>query len=201
MAESSRSGAARRRGSDSVGLGGGPAAASFRQAARSAHNRATEPIAEASSHQVRLAENLDGRGVTDFLAQSMPTSISIGAIGGPSPGLHVTAQQHGAQATRPADPADPVSYLQSTTYAADMERDDDRYQPHSADQSPATTGPDRSWGLQGTAVLEEWQLNEAWDRAWMGTAWASARKREKAAGGDAAEPTSKNLSNLLKPRM
>ncbi|KAJ2828301.1 hypothetical protein IWW50_001452 [Coemansia erecta] len=191
------------------------AAASFRHAARAVPEPAgmAHPASRAlpeSSHQVSLAENLDGRGVTDFLAHTMPTSMSIGDISGPASGPRVPARQHGPHRADTVETTDPIAYLQGTSYAADMEPSDHRV-PQGSREDPAAHMPhaspiglSRSWDEHGASVLEEWELNEAWDRAWMDTAWTSARKREKAAESTKTEPvlpSKKNLSYLLKPRI
>ncbi|KAJ2793928.1 hypothetical protein H4R20_006389 [Coemansia guatemalensis] len=211
----------------------GTAAASFRLAARTTaaqeHNtqlknthghhtvqtiqeglQATEHPSPTTSHQVFLAEELDGQGVTAFLTQSMPTSMDVGGLGGVSSGLSGSAQQRSRHSVGTAELTDPVMYLQGSTYALDMESADHQVPLDSqgapgsqlAQASPSSLN--KSWSEHGASVLEEWQLNEAWDRAWMDTAWTSARKREKAAEGAKPEPvlpSNKNLSYLLKPRM
>ncbi|KAJ2078299.1 hypothetical protein H4R24_004576 [Coemansia sp. RSA 988] len=209
------------------------AAASFRQATRAVlsqehdtlseniHGRqasqatqdgwqTTENTLPATSHQVFLAERLDGQGVTAFLAQSMPTSMDVGGIGSISSGISGSAQQRNRHSVGTAELTDPVMYLQGSTYASDMESSDHQVpidsQRGSRSQLTQASPSDlsKSWNEHGASVLEEWQLNEAWDRAWMDTAWTSARKREKAAEGANPEsvlPSNKNLSYLLKPRM
>ncbi|KAJ1849288.1 hypothetical protein LPJ70_000556 [Coemansia sp. RSA 2708] len=205
---------------------GGSAAALFREAARaSAKQRSMAPAAEeidsnpshnepailgpasTGSHQVSLAEGLDGRSVTEFLAHSMPTSMSIGDISGPTVGARLPARPHGPHQAGIVETTDPVAYLQGATYAADMESSDHQV-PQVSREDPVARMPHaspaslaKSWDEHGASVLEEWELNEAWDRAWMDTAWTSARKREKTANPEPVQPSSKNLSNLLKPRI
>ncbi|KAJ2848183.1 hypothetical protein IWW36_003449 [Coemansia brasiliensis] len=170
------------------------AAASFRQAMRS--------NASQSSHQVSLAENLDGQGVVEFLSNRMPTSISTGAISSISSGSDVLISQHDKDLARTAEIKDPVAYLESTNYTDSV----DHRVPQAPRDNPAAShlpmGLSKSWDEHSASILEEWELNEAWDRAWMDTAWKSARKREKeSAKPEAVQPTSKNLSYLLKPRI
>ncbi|PIA15872.1 hypothetical protein COEREDRAFT_81605 [Coemansia reversa NRRL 1564] len=211
----------------------GTAAASFRQAARvvsaleqntpledthGQHNdqviqgskQTTEDSLSTTSHQVFLAERLDGQGVTTFLTQSMPTSMSVDGIGSTNSRYPEPAQQPSEHSIGGKKLTDPVMYLQGSTYALDMESGDHQVplgsQGNSETQllqaSPLSLS--KSWNEHGASVLEEWQLNEAWDRAWMDTAWTSARKREKAAEDSKPEsvlPSNRNLSYLLKPRM
>ncbi|KAJ2121296.1 hypothetical protein IW147_004391 [Coemansia sp. RSA 720] len=194
---------------------GGTSAALFRQAVRSAPEPSGDTYSATgaplpSSHQVSLADNLDGHSVVEFLAHTMPASMSVGDISGPTSGLRVPARQHGLHRADTVEVADPVAYLQGSSYAADMESSDYRV-PQSIQDGPtqhvlqaSPTGLARSWDEHGASVLEEWELNEAWDRAWMDTAWTSARRREKAAESKKSErvlPSNKNLSYLLKPRI
>ncbi|KAJ1740674.1 hypothetical protein LPJ78_003372 [Coemansia sp. RSA 989] len=167
------------------------AATSFRQAMRS--------NASQSSHQVSLAENLDGQGVVEFLGSRMPTSISTGGISSIAPSEAVASPREKDEAS---EIKDPVAYLQSTCYTDSV----DRRVPQAPQDNPAASqlamGVSKSWDEHSASILEEWELNEAWDRAWMDTAWKSARKREKeSAKPEAVQPTSKNLSYLLKPRI
>ncbi|KAJ1793340.1 hypothetical protein LPJ62_000288 [Coemansia sp. RSA 2167] len=193
----------------------GTSALLFRQAVRAApdpsdgtYSASGAPLP--SSHQVSLADNLDGHGVVEFLAHTMPASMSVGDISGPTSGLRVPARQRGPHRADTVEVADPVTYLQGSSYAADMESSDYRMS-QSIQDGPAQhvlqaspIGLARSWDEHGASVLEEWELNEAWDRAWMDTAWTSARKREKAAESKKPErvlPSNRNLSYLLKPRI
>ncbi|KAJ2783669.1 hypothetical protein H4R18_001579 [Coemansia javaensis] len=168
-------------GGGSAGPAEPTAAASFRAAAR------------ATSHQVSLAQGLDGRGVADFLAQGLPTAMGTGSIGGLSAGQRGPARPQGPHAA--TETTDPVAYLQGTSYAADMEG--------GGSPEPRASPPNlaRSWSEHGASVLEEWQLNEAWDRAWMDTTWSSARPADKAPEAEPVAPSHKNLSHLLKPRI
>ncbi|KAJ2616416.1 hypothetical protein H4S08_000807 [Coemansia sp. RSA 1365] len=209
------------------------AAASFRQAARAVSTlecstqledihgqhkaqvmqgskQTTEDSLPTTSHQVFLAERLDGQGVTTFLTQSMPTSMGVGGIGSANSSYPESVQQSSEHSIAATKSTDPVMYLQGSTYASDMEFSDHQVplgsQGNSETQllqaSPLSLS--KSWNEHGASVLEEWQLNEAWDRAWMDTAWTSARKREKATEGSKPEsvlPSNRNLSYLLKPRM
>ncbi|KAJ2695571.1 hypothetical protein H4R19_005836 [Coemansia spiralis] len=215
-ASASRDWAADRVGSSSaVGPSGagavGPshaAAASFRRAAHTAPGHAMgDGSRPAASHQVSLAQSLDGRSVAEFLEQRTPAAMSTGGVDPFPDGLRMPARQHRPQAAGVVETTDPVAYLQGSTYATDMERSE-QLEPQSGagsaaamQASPATVA--RGWDEHGASVLEEWQLNEAWDRAWMNTAWSSARTREKAADDPVATvaPAHKNLSYLLKPRI
>ncbi|KAJ1966489.1 hypothetical protein GGI12_000064 [Dipsacomyces acuminosporus] len=160
------------------------------------------------SHQVRLAQNLDGQAVTDFLSQSLPTSMSISHVGRDQSHWKPPARQHGPHAAGTAETADPIAYLQGTTYALDMELFD-RQAPASgpspsSSTSSASTGNNKSWdAVHGASILEEeWELNEAWDRAWMSTAWRKTeRKSSETQKAEQVLPSNKNLSYLLKPRM
>ncbi|KAJ1851992.1 hypothetical protein LPJ73_002914 [Coemansia sp. RSA 2703] len=203
--------------------GSSSAASAFRQTAR-----ALAPMPAASSvvptenqlqsHQVQLAQNLDGRGVVDFLAQTMPTSMStvIPGQGASMPSSH-QARTTGPHSAGTIETTDPIAYLQGTTYATDMELAD-HLVPHS--MPPLSTsnstaanagslhsspsGMIKSWNEHGASILEEWELNEAWDRAWMDTAWHTAKEKAKTAQDPKSEPVvpaNRNLSNLLKPRI
>ncbi|KAJ2643043.1 hypothetical protein GGF44_001364 [Coemansia sp. RSA 1694] len=161
-----------------------------------------------SSHQVGLAQSLDGQDVAKLLSQTMPASISTG----PARTFSYDQQppQLGHQRQPPPRAIDPVAYLQGTTYAADMELFDHQV-PHdqaargAADGQALAASPggaSRGWDEHGASVLEEWQLNEAWDRAWMDTAWGSAQKKAPAEPrAEPVLPSHKNLSYLLKPRI
>ncbi|KAJ1989278.1 hypothetical protein GGI25_004820 [Coemansia spiralis] len=216
------------------------AATSFRQSARAAsaverssrlsaigNNKAYSntqygfPIAENThyterkkqSHQVKLAEDVDGRDVVEFLSHGTPTAMGTGSISAVS-GTRLgepTQRQH-MPAVGLAETADPIAYLQSTTYAIDMEALDHQVPQGLREATVGTGAPSASpaglakaWDEHGASILEEWELNEAWDRAWMDTTWSSARKKEKATEDetvvDTVLPSNKNLSYLLKPRI
>ncbi|KAJ2746404.1 hypothetical protein GGI20_001400 [Coemansia sp. BCRC 34301] len=159
-----------------------------------------------SLHQIGLAQRLDGQDVARFLSQTMPASMSTG--------LAVSHEQLPPlpeyQRQSPPRVADPVAYLQGTNYAVDMELLDHQV-PHNhnaqgmADGQAPTRSPggaSRGWDEHGASVLEEWQLNEAWDRAWMDTTWGSAQKRAPAEPrAEPVQPSNRNLSHLLKPRI
>ncbi|KAJ2766958.1 hypothetical protein IWQ57_004150, partial [Coemansia nantahalensis] len=101
------------------------AAASFRRAAHTTLGQAAADSGRpAASHQVSLAQGLDGRAVAEFLEQSAPAAMSTGGIDPFSAGLRVPARQHGQQAAGVVETTDPVAYLQGSTYATDMERSD-----------------------------------------------------------------------------
>ncbi|KAJ1818013.1 hypothetical protein LPJ56_001933 [Coemansia sp. RSA 2599] len=206
-------------------LAAGPSssASAFRQAIRASNTHG--PLlpsgvvkTPADSHQVQLAQNIDGRGVVDFLSHSMPTSMSTVVPGqGATMPLWQPARQMGPQVANTIETTDPIAYLQGTTYAADMEMSD--HQVPSSSQNPAAavagnsgslhsspSGLIKSWNEHGASILEEWELNEAWDRAWMDTAWQTARKSQKDPEEEVPKPepvvpSSRNLSNLLKPRI
>ncbi|KAJ2855056.1 hypothetical protein FB639_006279, partial [Coemansia asiatica] len=182
-------------------------------------------VDQAESHQVQLAQNMDGQGVVDFLSHPMPTSMSTVI---PGQGATISpwhpARQTGPHAANTIETTDPIAYLQGTTYAADMELPDHQV-PSSLQNTAASavavveaeagsgnagslhsspSGLIKSWNEHGASILEEWELNEAWDRAWMNTAWQTARKPEKDSVKEEAKPelvvpSNRNLSNLLKP--
>ncbi|KAJ2846524.1 hypothetical protein GGI22_006228 [Coemansia erecta] len=166
------------------------------------------------SHQVKLAEDLDGHSVVEFLSQKTPTSMSTGGISVlassiPEPSAH----GQNIQALSSAKPADPVSYLQGATYTTDMEALAHHVPRGMQGQTASTSAPSASpaglakaWDEHSASILEEWELNEAWDRAWMDTTWSSVQKKEKPADekvptADPVLPSNKNLSYLLKPRI
>ncbi|KAJ1771118.1 hypothetical protein IW140_004005 [Coemansia sp. RSA 1813] len=164
------------------------------------------------SHQVKLAENLDGHSVTEFLSQGMPTSMSTGGISALAGRSSETyAQYQKTQASSLTEQTDPVAYLQGTTYATDMEALDHQVPQGGKGQTAATNAPsaspsglEKAWNEHSASILEEWELNEAWDRAWMDTTWSSVQKKPTGEEGPAADPvlpSSKNLSYLLKPRI
>ncbi|KAJ1800972.1 hypothetical protein LPJ59_000657 [Coemansia sp. RSA 2399] len=166
------------------------------------------------SHQVKLAEHLDGHGVVEFLSQKTPTSMSTGGISVLASSLSgSSAQGQNIQALSSANPADPVSYLQGATYTTDMEALDHHVPRETQGQTASTSAPSASpaglakaWDEHSASILEEWELNEAWDRAWMDTTWSSVQKKEKPADekvptADPVLPSNKNLSYLLKPRI
>ncbi|KAJ2867085.1 hypothetical protein GGH94_001064 [Coemansia aciculifera] len=159
------------------------------------------------SHQVGLAQNLDGQDVAKLLSQTMPASMSIMPTDAAA-----AYEQHQPQLTHQGQSQpgaiDPVAYLQSASYAVDMELFDHQVPQsargttngHTLSASPG--GASRGWDEHGASVLEEWQLNEAWDRAWMDTAWGSAHKKDPVEPkADPVLPSHKNLSYLLKPRI
>ncbi|KAJ1735512.1 hypothetical protein LPJ61_000505 [Coemansia biformis] len=200
----------RRAARTAPGQGGGLPADALRPHAQGGRQETASSAVPVASHQVSLAQSLDGRGVAEFLEQSTPASMSTGDAGAFPAGPRLPARQHGPQAAGAVEATDPVAYLHGSTYAADMERGDHREPrstqggavPAALQASPASIA--RGWDEHGASVLEEWQLNEAWDRAWMDTAWSSARAREKAAEDPAAAPvppSHRNLSYLLKPRI
>ncbi|KAJ2490129.1 hypothetical protein IWW37_003397 [Coemansia sp. RSA 2050] len=129
----------------------------------------------------------------------MPTGALVYRQQGPRPKNRGGSQQGSI---------DPVAYLQSTSYAVDMELVDHQV-PQSTlgavDRQTLSVSPggaSRGWDEHEASVLEEWQLNEAWDRAWMDTAWGSAQKRAPAEPSkDPVLPSNKNLNYLLKPRI
>ncbi|KAJ2910734.1 hypothetical protein GGI21_000554 [Coemansia aciculifera] len=162
------------------------------------------------SHQVGLAQTMDGQDVAKFLSQTMPASMSttgpIRTVFHEQQSLPLAEHQSQSQ-TRIVDP---VAYLQGTGYAADMEHSDYRVAHRHGAQvttdrqalAASPGGANRGWDEHGASVLEEWQLNEAWDRAWMNTAWGSAQRKAPAEpGAEPVLPSNKNLSYLLKPRI
>ncbi|KAJ2556951.1 hypothetical protein EV175_001655 [Coemansia sp. RSA 1933] len=167
------------------------------------------------SHQVKLAEDLDGHGVIEFLSQRTPTSMSTGGISVlAGSGFETSAQYQDIPAPDLNKPADPVSYLQGTTYATDMEALDHHVPRERQKQTTSASAPSASpsglakaWDEHSASILEEWELNEAWDRAWMDTTWSSVQKKEKPGDKEASVPadlvlpSNKNLSYLLKPRI
>ncbi|KAJ2660087.1 hypothetical protein IWW48_003139 [Coemansia sp. RSA 1200] len=210
-------------------------AAAFRLAARSQTNNPLERInnrdihlrqtentpsdthfagRKTQSHQVRLAEDLDGRGVVEFLSQNMPTSMSTGGISAlTTRGSEGVAHSHGVHQSGLSNLVDPVAYLQETTYAADMEAFDHQV-PHTGQGEASRTnvlsaspsGLAKAWDEHSASILEEWELNEAWDRAWMDTTWSSAQGKERpnSKSEPASNPTlpsNRNLGYLLKPRI
>ncbi|KAJ2519869.1 hypothetical protein H4217_002415 [Coemansia sp. RSA 1939] len=167
------------------------------------------------SHQVKLAEDLDGHGVVEFLSQNMPTSMSTGGISAlttrDSGGI---AHGYGTQQSGWPNLVDPVAYLQETTYAADMEAFDHQVPRAGKGEEASRTnvlsaspsGLAKAWDEHSASILEEWELNEAWDRAWMDTTWSSAQGKEKpnSKSEPASNPTlpsNRNLGYLLKPRI
>ncbi|KAJ1723619.1 hypothetical protein LPJ53_002059 [Coemansia erecta] len=199
------------------------AASAFRQTARAlasvpAVSSAIPTENQHQSHQVQLAQNLDGRGVVDFLAQTMPTSMGtvVPGQGASAPSWH-EARTAGPHAAGVIETTDPIAYLQGTTYATDMEMSD-HLVPRSVPMASTSnsiaanasslhsspSGMIKSWNEHGASILEEWELNEAWDRAWMDTAWHTAKEKTKATQNPKSEPVvpaNRNLSNLLKPRI
>ncbi|KAJ2013795.1 hypothetical protein GGI08_004760 [Coemansia sp. S2] len=165
-----------------------------------------QPLLHSGSHQVGLAQSLDGQDVAKLLSQTMPASMSI------MPTDAAVYEQQRPQLAHQGQPQaeaiDPVAYLQSASYAVDMELLDHQVPQstrgitdgHALSASPG--GASRGWDEHGASVLEEWQLNEAWDRAWMDTAWGSAHKKDAVEPkADPVLPSHKNLSYLLKPRI
>ncbi|KAJ1849865.1 hypothetical protein H4R99_007544 [Coemansia sp. RSA 1722] len=216
-------------GTDKPSMPVGPsnAASAFRQTARMSDIHSSSLLGnttnghvagQAESHQVQLAQNIDGRGVVDFLSQPMPTSMSTVIPGqGAAMSTWHPARQMRPQAANTIETTDPIAYLQGTSYAADMELAD-----HQVPSNPQTaaanatsgnsgslhsspSGLIKSWNEHGASILEEWELNEAWDRAWMDTAWQTAKKPQKDSEEEPKPepvvPTNRNLSNLLKPRI
>ncbi|KAJ2415794.1 hypothetical protein H4218_002089 [Coemansia sp. IMI 209128] len=159
-----------------------------------------------TSHQVGLAQSLDGQDVAKLLSQTMPTDMSV---------MPTSATAYKQQWSRPKNQGwsqpesiDPVAYLQSTGYAVDMELVDHQVPQSTLGATDGQTlsaspvGASRGWDEHEALVLEEWQLNEAWDRAWMDTAWGSAQKKAPVEPrADPVLPSNKNLSYLLKPRI
>ncbi|KAJ2780501.1 hypothetical protein GGI15_003524, partial [Coemansia interrupta] len=199
------------------------AASAFRQTARTLTSvPATSSVIPTEnrhqSHQVQLAQNLDGQGVVDFLAQTMPTSLStvIPGQGASAPSWHQD-RIAGPHAAGTIETTDPIAYLQGVTYANDMELADHLVPRSMPMSSPSNTiaanagslhsspsGMIKSWNEHGASILEEWELNEAWDRAWMDTAWHTAKEKAKTTQDPKPEPVvpaNRNLSNLLKPRI
>ncbi|KAJ1998574.1 hypothetical protein GGI04_004940 [Coemansia thaxteri] len=181
---------------------------SLQEPARPGNSEAGTGI-HAESHQVGLAQGLDGQAVADFLSQTMPASMSVTqtrtSVHEQQPHL---ARQQILPRPETSGAVDPVAYLQGTTYAADMELLDHQVpqslQEASSRHAPAASplGMSRAWDEHGASVLEEWQLNEAWDRAWMDTTWGTTQKDAQAKPrAEPVLPSTKNLSNLLKPRI
>lgn len=196
-----------------MNAGQSTSAVAFRRQMRSASLQDGIPTGTSnvagSSHQVALAQNLDGRGVVDFLAKDTPTPMYTSL---PSAVPSIKKNNYLRQDTSTA--IDPVTYLKGSTYSIDMEGfDDHQILPNiniQSSSSSSTSGSpasrtNKAWSEHGASVLEEWQLNEAWDRAWMDTAWSVATKKDKDDNDeDKTEPVlpnNKNLSYLLKPRI
>ncbi|KAJ1958031.1 hypothetical protein EC988_000527 [Linderina pennispora] len=191
------------------------AAAAFRQAARAANSTQSQgqrwsnertvsaPQGEEPSHQIQLAQQMDGAGVLDFLSQTQPTTMSVSHVGQDRSLHKPPARQQGPHAAGTVETTDPIAYLNGTTYAMDMESTDHRVVPHGERGVSGSPNhrPEKAWGDSNpTEGQEEWALNEAWNRAWMGTTWDEAKKK-KEPKPDHVQPTSKNLSHLLKPRI
>ncbi|KAJ2726814.1 hypothetical protein GGI07_000325 [Coemansia sp. Benny D115] len=201
--------------------GASSAASAFRQAARAprsqqqpTHTEIGRPhvdVSSVSSHQVQLAQNLDGQGVVEFLSRTLPTSMSTTYAERGVEAARPPARWQGPHVAGTVEATDPVAYLQGATYAADMELHDHQVPPSTQAAAAAgsagslhsspSSGATRSWNEHGASVLEEWELNEAWDRAWMDTAWHTAKKPEPEHKAEPVLPSHKNLSYLLKPRI
>ncbi|KAJ1887653.1 hypothetical protein LPJ66_009004 [Kickxella alabastrina] len=196
--------------SDQLPVVSGPSstASAFRQAARKS---------QTESHQVQLAQNLDGQDVIEFLSCTLPTSMSATEADRGAAAVWQPTRQQGPYTAGTLETTDALAYLQRSTYAADMELQDHQV-PLSVARSvkavgnttPLRSSPSglaKSWNEHGALILEERRLNEAWDRAWMGTAWQTSQKKDTAPNklqtpkAEPVKPSKRNLSYLLKPRI
>ncbi|KAJ1883717.1 hypothetical protein LPJ66_010955 [Kickxella alabastrina] len=196
--------------SDQLPVVSGPSstASAFRQAARKS---------QTESHQVQLVQNLDGQDVIEFLSRTLPTSMNATEADRGAAAVWKLTRQQGPYTAGTLETTDALAYLQGSTYAADMEIQDHQVPlsvPGSVKAVGNTTllrsspsGLAKSWNEHGALILEEWRLNEAWDRAWMGTAWQTSQKKETAPDkpqtpkAEPVKPSKRNLSYLLKPRI
>ncbi|KAJ1944614.1 hypothetical protein GGF37_002107 [Kickxella alabastrina] len=212
MAESSQARPATHTHTSSVQLpvvsGTSSTVSAFRQAARKS---------QTESHQVQLAQNLDGQDVIELLSRTLPTSMSATEADQGAAAVWQPTRQQGPYTAGTLETMDALAYLQRSTYAADMELQDHQVPLSVAgsvkvvgNTTPLRSSPSglaKSWNEHGALILEEWRLNEAWDRAWMGTAWQTSQKKEIAPDkpqppkAEPVKPSKRNLSYLLKPRI